>query len=154
MIFNISIKKLKQSNSDLKVQACLRTSSTNDTIEDTFGSFKYYLFIKEFFEDISFFQRVGDVSIAKHDPDEVCVFWHVNSFSNGDTFRSEIANGVRVFQEELQHKYASQFEIDEVICVVNKDHSFIEPERVNVTMIVTEGRRARKSENSKKVSNL
>ena len=97
-----------------------------DILKSQLGTFMYYHFLRDFFEDISRFHRDGDIAFCKPGIGDLCITWNVSDDESLESIRNKIKEGLEYASVTEKQKYWERYSMSSTMSFV-KDEVDWEP---------------------------
>ena len=125
MKFKIKLSLQQPENGNPRQVNAALTYNDSDLLKTHLGTFMYYHFLREFFEDVSRFQRIGDIAFCKPGLGDLCITWNVSTDIAIKDIKSAIINGLLFICTSEKQKYWEKYSIDTSLHYLNDDDYFL-----------------------------
>jgi hypothetical protein len=126
MLFRIRFDLLQPKRGNpMQINASLHYENA-DFLKTQLGTFMYYHFLREFFEDISRFQRDGDIAFCKPGIGDLCITWNVPNDESHESIRDKIKEGLEYASLTEKQKYWDKYSMATTMTIAKWDtNSFV-----------------------------
>jgi len=93
-----------------RLKACI-TQIEGRKILSAMGTFRYYHFLRDLFEDLSKFQRIGNLVFMKPGLEDLCISWTVIETMNNNELKESVIDGIENVNRMHMEKYRSKFSL-------------------------------------------
>ena len=83
-----------------------------DFLKSHLGTFMYYHFLRDFFEDLSRFQREGEISFCKPGIGDLCITWNVSIDESAIEIRKKIRDGLEYASITSKSRYWEKYSME------------------------------------------
>ena len=109
MLFRIRFDLLQpERGNPMQINASLHYENA-DFLKTQLGTFMYYHFLRDFFEDISRFHRDGGIAFCKPGIGDLCITWNVSNYESHESIRNKIMEGLEHASVTEKQKYWEKY---------------------------------------------
>lgn len=92
------------------IKACVSSKESNEVLSNI-GTFRYYQFLRDLFEDLSKFHRIGNLSFVKPGLENLCISWTVIETMSKDEVEESVIDGLENLNRTHIQKYKSKYSL-------------------------------------------
>ena len=135
MVIHFTVKSLQSFKNDkVQIKACVQGSATTDLLKLHLGTFKYYHFLKDLFEDVSVFHRKSEIAFSQPGISDLCITWNIEKSITDVQLLKAIREGIHNINVTQKEKYQAKYKLNNSASLLTENDQSFDLDRVGIKM--------------------